>query len=85
MRLIEIIRDLELLENEGTICVLKPWTENSPAVVAVKPEAADSGMEYFMDVFIAREFLDGWASNLDTHPTLEEKCLRLIQYAINDA
>jgi hypothetical protein len=92
MTLTEIIRDLESLDNEGTICAVKPWTENSKAIVVVEPEArrlpteaANLGMEYFLDVFVAREFLEGWTANLDTQPTLQEKCARLIQYAISDA
>ena len=92
MTLIEIIRDLESFGSEGIICAAKPWTENSKAIVAVEPgarrlpaEAANLGMEYFLDVFVAREFLEGWMANLDAQPTLQEKCARLIQYAINDA
>ena len=92
MKLIEIIRDLESFDNEGIICAVKPWAENSEAIVVVESgarrcpaEAADLGMEYLLEVFVAREFLDGWVASLDTRPTLQEKCARLIQYAINDA
>ena len=92
MTLIEVIRDLESFDNEGIICLTKPWTENSKAIVVVETEArqlpaeaAMLGMEYFLDVFVAREFLEDWTANLDARPTLQEKCARLIQYAINDA
>ncbi len=92
MTLIEIIRDLESFDNEGIICAVKPWTENSKAIVVVEPEArrlpteaANLGMEYFLDIFVVREFLEDWTASLDTQPTLQEKCARLIQYAIDDA
>jgi hypothetical protein len=92
MTLIDIVRELDSFDNEGIICAIKPWNENSQAVVIVEPdarrmpaEAEKQGMAYFLDVFIAREFLEDWTSNLGTKPTLQEKCARLIQYGINDA
>jgi hypothetical protein len=42
-------------------------------------------MEYFLEVFIAREFLEDWRTNLEAEPTLEQKCARLIKYATDDA
>jgi hypothetical protein len=92
MTLIEVIRNLESFDNEGIICATKPWTENSKAIVVVEPQArrlpaedAKLGMEYFLDVFIAREFLEDWTPNLDAPPSLQEECARLIQYALTDA
>jgi hypothetical protein len=90
--LIDIIRDLDSFDNEGIICATKPWTESSHAIVVIEPqarrlpaEAEKFGMSYFLDVFIAREFLEDWIANLDASPTLQQRCARLIQYAINDA
>ena len=92
MTLLEIIRDLESLDNEGIICARKPWTENSEAIVIVEPqarrlpaEAERLGMDYFLDVFIVREFLEDWTANLDAEPTLQQKWARVIKYAITDA
>jgi hypothetical protein len=92
MPLIDVIRDLDLFDNEGIICAAKPWTEDSKAIVVVDPqarqlpaEAAKLGLEYFLDVFIVREFLEDWRSSLDVQSTLQEKCARLIQYALKDA
>ena len=92
MKLIEVIRDLQSFDKEGIICAAKPWTENTEAIVVVQPqarrlpdEAQRLGMEYFMEVFIAREFLQDWAANLKTEPTIQEKCARIIKYAITDA
>ena len=90
--LIEIIRDLDSFDSEGIICATKPWTENSPAIVVVDPqarrlppEAEKLGMDYFLDVFIAREFLEDWMATLDYESTLQQKCARLIKYALTDA
>jgi hypothetical protein len=92
MTLIEIIRDLDSFDSEGIICAKKPWTEDSHGIVVVVPqarrlpaEAEKLGMDYFLDVFIARDFLEDWRANLDAEPTLQQKCARLIKYAITDA
>ena len=92
MTLIEAIRDLASLDEEHTIYAAKPWTPDSEVVLAEEPEsgglpeeAKRRGVKYFLEVFIAREVLDGWLENLKTQPSLEEKCKRIIEYAINDA
>jgi hypothetical protein len=90
--LTDVVRDLESLPREATICAAKPWVETSQAIIVVEadergmsPDAARLGMVYFLEVFIAHQFLGDWTRNLDCGPTLQEKCARLIQYAINDA
>jgi len=92
MTLLDVIRDLESFDNEGIICATKPWTESSQAIVVVEPqarripaEAEKLGMNYLLDVFIAREFLNDWIANLNIEPTLQQKCARIIKYAITDA
>lgn len=92
MKLIEAVRDMDSLDHESTISAAEPWTEDSQVVVAPEPdsgspppEAQKLGLKYFLEVFLARDFVEGWVANLDREPTLHEKCARLIQYAINDA
>ncbi len=92
MKLIEAIRDLDSLDEEGTIYASPPWAEKSEAIVAHQPEtsglpieAERLGLTYFLEVFIARDFVESWMANLDAQPTLKEKCARLIQYAATDA
>ncbi len=92
MKLIEAIRVLDALDEEGTIYAAEPWTENSEAIVAREPEtgglpaeAKRLGLSYFLEVFIASEVIEDWTANLDTQPTLQQKCARVIEYAINDA
>lgn len=92
MTLIESVRDLDALDSESTIYAAEPWTENSKVIVApepasggLPPEAEKLGLKYFLEVFIARDFIEDWKANLDAEPTLQQKCARLVKYAITDA
>jgi hypothetical protein len=92
MQLSEVVRRLASWDQEGTIYVAEPWTSESAAIIAKEPEsgevpepAAREGLKYFLEVFLAREFLEGWESTLGRTPTDEERCERLIRYAIDDA
>lgn len=92
MTLVEAIHQLDSLDQESTIYAAEPWTEHSLVIVENEPElgglpknAEDLGFQYFIEVFIAKEFLDGWVGSLEKVPTPSEKTARLIQYAINDA
>jgi hypothetical protein len=92
MKLIEAIGDLGCLDDGSTIYAAEPWTPDSPAVVLPEPdakgvqvEAHGLRMQYFLEVVVARDILEGWAVNLEREPTLQEKCARLILYAITDA
>jgi hypothetical protein len=91
MKLIELVRDLDALDERSTIYASQPWAETSEAIVAYEPEAGGMpaeaqplGLKYFLEVFIARDFIKGWAANCDTQPTLQQKCARLIAYAVSD-
>lgn len=92
MKMIEAIRNLDFHDARSTIYAAEPWTQDSQVVVAPEPErgglpveAQGLGMKYFLEVFMTRDFLEGWATNLRRKPTLQEKCARLLQYAITDA
>jgi len=90
MTLIEAIRDLEKHEAEATIYAAKPWNEDSLALVAFEPNdgtlpVGAENLSYFLEVFVARDFLEDWIPSVDEEPTLQDRCARLIQYAINDA
>jgi hypothetical protein len=92
MTLFEAIRDLDSFPEENTTYAAEPWTADTQAIVAYEPdtgglpvEVQELGLEYFLEVFIARDFLEGWIGNLGAEPTLQEKIARVILYAINDA
>ncbi len=92
MKLIEAVEQLENLDEESTIYAAEPWTVDSNALVArepdqggLPPDAETLGLKYFLEVFIARDFIQDWTANLDDEPASEAKCARLIEYAIKDA
>jgi hypothetical protein len=92
MTLLDTLRDLYSLDGESTIYAAKPWIADSEAIVALEPEtgglpaeAQQLGLKYFLEVFVAREFLEGWIESLDAEPDPYSKCARLIQYAVRDA
>ena len=96
VKLIELVERLAELDGEETIYACEPWTEDSDAMVALedpdrKPfgiplEAAEAGMSYFLEVFIARdEVLEGLTAFLGEKPNSVAICQRLIEYATYDA
>ena len=91
-RLGEAIRQLSSLDQDATIYAAQPWIGESSAIVAIEgesgqiPEEAERrSLKYFLEVSVARDFLEGWESTLDATPTEQERCDRLIRYAIDDA
>jgi hypothetical protein len=100
VKLIKLVERLDELDEEEIIFAREPWTEDSDAMVVpdpdpdpdeepvpyqIPPEATAAGMVYFLEVFIAREVVEGWTASLDEKPTLAATCRRLIEYATNDA
>jgi hypothetical protein len=91
MFLRDLVERLHELEQLQTIYARKPWTPESEAILTpadgglAKTETEYPGYSYFLEVFVAVEFLDGWRSSLELKPSLDQACIRLIQYAINDA
>jgi hypothetical protein len=92
MKLVEVVSNLASYDEELTIYAKEPWTCDSEAILAyesdaggVPPEATGTGATYFIEVFIANEFLDGWRNSQQRAVTAQEQCERLIQYAIHDA
>ena len=90
--MLEVVKNLEKADLEDTIYAVDPWTESSEAVLlredpigSIPAPARDFGMSYFIEVAIAKEFLEDWAASQPTTPTEKEKCARLIRYAKNDA
>jgi hypothetical protein len=88
MTLLEIIQNLAAYDNEWTIYAAEPWTPISHAIVAFEPDSGELpsetkslGLKYLLEVFIAREFL----ADLDGTLSPEERCHRIIRYAIDDA
>jgi hypothetical protein len=86
------VASLDRLSKTSTIYAKAPWTCDSAAIAAEEPEdgsvpaeARAQGFAYFLEVEIAKEFLEGWIESLAHTPSLQEICGRLIDYAIDDA
>jgi hypothetical protein len=91
MKLIQLIRNLDALDEQSTIYASQPWSDSSEAIAAYEPEtrgipaeAEELDLKYFLEVFIARNLVQGWAAACPTLPTVHQTCARLIEYAIND-
>ena len=92
MTLGEVVSQLDAFDEESTIYASEPWNENSRVIVTQEPQLGgqpknveDLGLRYFLEVFVAKDFLEGWMANLGRVATASEKTVRLIQYAVNDA
>ncbi|HEX2590538.1 MAG TPA: hypothetical protein VHL34_03545 [Rhizomicrobium sp.] len=92
MILLEVVAALDRFDEDQTVYVREPWLPNSLATVQLEPEAgglpdaaAEHGMQYFLEVSVAREVIEDWSKTQEAEPKLEAKTERLIQYAINDA
>ena len=90
--LFEVVRDLDTFDSRHTIYAADPWSAASAAVVALEleagslpPLARDLDLKYFLEIFIAREFLQDWRDSIKFAPTAQSELDRLIQYATFDA
>lgn len=88
----DLVSNLSKLDLNLTIYAREPWSADSEALVAPEPDeggvpedAARMQMKYFLEVHIAREFLQDWSAALPRAPSVEEQCGRLIRYAYYDA
>ena len=91
MRLLDVLRSINSLDERSTVYAAQPWTQDSAVLVDLEPEggglpisAHDRGMTYFLEVAVIREFLHGWEATLESVPILDEQCTRLIQFAVHD-
>ncbi len=90
MKLIEAMQQLATLDDDLTIYAREPWTPSSEARLAVEGSEEEKktkteGLCYFLEVFIAQEFIEDWRSTQKMPPSDEQACARLIEYATNDA
>ncbi|RCW63252.1 hypothetical protein DET61_11919 [Marinobacter nauticus] len=92
MKLIDVVKNIDNYDDEMTIYAARPWSATSEAVVEYEtsdgkpPETANKlELGYFLEVFLVKEFIEGWNENNSVHIDHESVCKRVIEYAINDA
>lgn len=88
--LIELIGNVDGMDPEDVICAKPEWRPESEARtfrltedLRVPEEAKAAGYESFLEVDIIRQVLEEFSETPGA--SLEEKCRRVIQYAICDA
>lgn len=87
MNLFTVLLNIHEHCNADTLYVEQPWTLESKVILRAKDDSQsifhDSKVfEYFLEIFIIKElFEDNEAQNV----CLQDQCLKIIEYAINDA
>jgi hypothetical protein len=89
-KLLELVEQLDALDEELVIFARPEWTCDSDAATfqltsddAIPEEPERLGLKYFLEVDIAREFLEDYTRG--KRISARERCERLIQYATTDA
>lgn len=89
MQLIEALRNRDQLPEDTFICVRRPWKRESeillvpcPDDLRVPSEVLAAGFEYFLEVDVVREILEGF---LPCNPTHEQVADFVLYYAEFDA
>ena len=92
MNLFDIVSKIDSFNDDQTIYSAPPWNSESESLVAVEPNnselplgAAEINARYFLEVSIAKEIIEEYSRLHDYCRTDDEKCARLISYALNDA
>jgi hypothetical protein len=89
-KLIELIANVDQMDAEDVIFAKRDWQSESEARVfrltedyRAPDEAKLLGYEYFLEVDVIRQVLEEFHDRADA--SLEEKCQRVIHYAVYDA
>jgi len=86
-----LLEQLEHLNDEDTLYARQPWNNASDASVAEEggeaaKEALAAGLEYFLEVSLARDVLQTWSSWRGNQiPTPTQACDAIVHYATHDA
>ena len=98
MKLIELLTDIDKIDEESVLYVKRIdgqfSSESEVTLLNLTEEELEwktfevtekkcPGFEYFMEVFLIKEFMQDIVNQ--EHPTLEKKCKRLIHYVEFDA
>jgi len=98
MKLIQVAKNIEKLNEDSFLYVKrvngKFTLESEVVILDLNHEEVEwktyevterkcPGFEYFMEIFLIKEFIEGLLGN--EYPSIEKKCQRLIHYAEFDA
>ena len=88
MKLSEVVANLDQTDEDWTIFADRsaPVGPDTPAQVASAEGEADDGLQYLLEVYLAKEALGVWSQWRDGRkPSLTEACKAVIWYAEHDA
>jgi hypothetical protein len=86
-----LVAQFDGLNDEDTIYARRPWTADSDVVVTEEgggaaQEATAAGLEYLLEVAIARDVLATWSSwRGGQKPTPMQACEAILYYAAHDS
>lgn len=89
MTLDEAVKQLDMLGDDATLFVRRPWAADAECLATALDEelrvpqhVKDAGFHYFLEVSLAREVFEVFE---ETPPTNDERVSLLLYYAENDA
>jgi hypothetical protein len=81
----DVVQGLAAARHDGTLYATRPWTAASGAVVA-NEEHPPSGLDYMLEVTLARQAVQVWSeSRQGAPPSAEDACAAVVFYAEHDA
>jgi len=92
MKLIDLVKNIQSIDQESVI--FQEHLENVNADIIIShAEEGDEGVKeyagkkyyYLIEVFLAKDFIEDWLTNLDYIPSQEAIAQRLHEYAVKDA
>jgi hypothetical protein len=88
MKLSEIVANLDKTDEDWTIFADRsaPVGPDTPAEVAAAEGEGPEGLQYFLEVYLAKEAVEVWGQWRDGRkPSLAQACKAVIWYAEHDA
>lgn len=90
--LLEIVKSINSFSENDTIYATNPWVLDSESIVIREPdngvlpeEVIKNKMLYFLDISLAKDFINDFKKSNRAELSIEDVCTRLIDYATNDA
>jgi hypothetical protein len=88
MKLSEVVANLDQTDEDWTIFADRsaPVDPDTPAQVAATESEAGAGLQYLLEVYLAKEALEVWSQWREgRRPSLTEACMAVIWYSEHDA
>lgn len=87
MNLLTVLLNIHEYSNSDTLYVEQPWTLESYAILIIKEDTQpimcnEIKYEYFLEIFIIKTLFKDYETQ---NVCLQDQCLKVIEYALNDA